>query len=568
MISRLASHPGVHHHTMCIALGWAYDELDDTSSALGLSQQIVATFTSSLHGFPDHKVPKTLAVVETSKYPSFLTAVEALFSFLRVKVEGSPTNSDPNLWTHLSRSHRAAIKFQGIIDGESGPQSALDIGSFLFVLRVKCKPVAAFATLIDSALTAYNAQFVDRKIGPKTPKGTGMAIFWPSRRYYRRRKDIADFFLFDDQRYVTAVAPNYQDFLKVFLRGKAPAAPLGDSVCQAGLDIPSFPGPDQEGGMLRGAKLDKNTADEACMTTEATSRTDIVVTEFAINIALESSGETRRRLDAIIQRRRQVLPKKEPRRRMVLHQDTPITNSYQHRISSHGTYSMNQLEITRRRTEEDINEDYLILFGGEMPGSDTGSIFSACWDRKFYVLEDTITNNTDVVYILDRGEGGRSFPLVFFPDSTSQSVLNTTFFDVDNAYAQGGLPAFGSFVVDEDTGQPLDNLVVFARHATGSFVEIPRTGGWIIPINFVEAVIDGTTINEVVGGLFDTTVLAWDSNSTNIRIKSVNEANYLNMFETSDDPAGPLLIGVTAYDLDVADDDAELLNVEFVPLAI
>ena len=304
--------------------------------------------------------------------------------------------------------------------------------------------------------------------------------------------------------------------------------------------------------------------DEVCVATEASARTDEIVAEFGINFALESSDEARRKLENMVERRSQMLPSDSGRRAMLRQQDQP-TSALHHRSHHHYGFSP---ETTSRRRMQDVDEDYLLLFGGEVPGSYSGSSYSACWNRKFFLIEDTNSNTTEEVYAFDQGEGARAIPLVFFPATTDASVLSTSFFDVEDAYALGGKPAFGTFSVDADTGEARDNLLVFVRDQDSgtSFAQQSKDGGWILPIIFVEAFINGEDIYEIVGG-FGNTVLAWDE-STNIRMKTLTDTEYFDLFETSDDPAGPLLIDVVAYDLDVADDDTDLLGIEFASVNI
>ena len=58
--------------------GWAYDALTNADSALDLAIDIQENFLNSLQGYFTHLTPKTLAIIESSKFETFLEAWDDL----------------------------------------------------------------------------------------------------------------------------------------------------------------------------------------------------------------------------------------------------------------------------------------------------------------------------------------------------------------------------------------------------------------------------------------------------------------------------------------------------------
>lgn len=514
--------------------GWAYKTLTDTSTALSLTKQVVNTYVDTLHGNDSHQTPKTLAVVDTSLVDPFVLKWEILCAELN-----RLQKVDATLNAHIHRARAETVAYYGSGD-QSGKtpdeKSSVDIGSFLKTFQTHCSPTpgSALAIAIQEAMAAYNKMFIIQRTGQGTPTGTGMAILWPLRAKYNQ-----EFFeyLFADVRYATASAPNFQLFLKELLTGTAPT--MSGNACQISLQsekVPENPGQLLLEPSLAIAGARRRLASAVTIATDVAITSDYVQIGYGMNFDVSSSRM--RKLRQVAQRNSK-------------------HSSQGFRTQSHGNnrgIGGRRLANPTRRTQE---EDFLILFGGDVLGSYSGPTYSATWDRRFYLINDIATGALEDVYAFDDGEGAKTIPVMYFPSGTTAATLTNIPDTVEATKIQlGGQSGFLSFSVNDD-GVPLNNLILFTASGLDNqtYSETPTSaGGFIAPIVYVEAIFDGKFFDVLVGG-FNSTVLPWNEEST-LRMSTITDQEYADIFDVTDDPVGPVLIDVVAYDFDIYDEDS------------
>ncbi|CAB9509819.1 peptidase C11, clostripain [Seminavis robusta] len=172
--------------------GWAYNYIENATSALSIAEQIVNAYVTQTQGGRHHRTPKILAIVDTMRFQLFVPAMEAFFQEL---------------------------------------QSQITTG-FYADFQSLCMPGGTLATLLTAAIQAYNDMIVVNRVGPGTPNGTAMHVSWPNQGEYKKKKSTWNQILFDNPVYVTQIAPQYRNFLNSFLNSKTPAS-NGSSVCAA-----------------------------------------------------------------------------------------------------------------------------------------------------------------------------------------------------------------------------------------------------------------------------------------------------------------------------------------------
>jgi hypothetical protein len=205
--------------------------LDNVDTALDMAQDLYGTFLEQKQG-KNHQTPKTLAIIDTTKFMDFLVAWEALAAELSRLLD----TNDPYLLPILNRARQVAISFQGYSD-EGKQQTAVDIGSFLATFDALCQPVAGvpLQSLRSTAADKYMAMQVATGVGPGTQAATGVQLFWPTRRDYALDKTFYTKVLFNDPTSATQDAPNWLVFLQKFYSASEPtsSSTSGDSVCVA-----------------------------------------------------------------------------------------------------------------------------------------------------------------------------------------------------------------------------------------------------------------------------------------------------------------------------------------------
>lgn len=189
--------------------GWAYNVLpaEAASSALELSKQILRFFISETQGGGSHRAPKTLAILNTDNFATFIAALENLSTDLTSTLKAG----DVSLHTFISRARAASVAFEGIVDvvGSQWP-SGMDIGSFLENFKALCNPGGVIGTDLETAINAYNSMFEEIGIGEGTAAGTGMHITWPAQSEFDANQALWDQVLFDNANYVTGIIPEFR----------------------------------------------------------------------------------------------------------------------------------------------------------------------------------------------------------------------------------------------------------------------------------------------------------------------------------------------------------------------
>lgn len=110
-------------------------------------------------------------------------------------------------------------------------------------------------------------------------------------------------------------------------------------------------------------------------------------------------------------------------------------------------------------------------------------------------------------------------------------------------FSQGAKYSFISFSEDEAVGRINDNLSLFAATDSGTFSETPRSaGGYLIPLIYIDAFIQGRRLTTLPGG-FNQTVIEWSENiEYNVLTTSVDK-----IFDWVTD-ADAVVVNMYAYD--------------------
>lgn len=189
--------------------GWAYNVLpsESASSALDFSKQILKFFISETQGGSSHRSPKTMAILNTDKFATFIEAFESLSADMLANLVAG----DVSLHTFISRARAASVAFEGIVDvvGAEWP-SGLDIGSFFENFQSLCNPTGTLGTDLQTAINAYNDMFEEVGIGEGTAAGTGMHITWPAQSEFDAEEPLWDQVLFVNEFYSTEIIPNFK----------------------------------------------------------------------------------------------------------------------------------------------------------------------------------------------------------------------------------------------------------------------------------------------------------------------------------------------------------------------
>ena len=163
-----------HSHLLCNCTlsnkGWAYSKLSSAGGAIALAGQILTNFLTETQGGSSHQAPKTLAIVDTALFETFVAALENFSANLLSQLQGG----DVSLHSYVSRSRATSVSFESVVDatGSTSP-SGLDIGSWLETFKGLCNPGELLLVDLDNAINAYNSMFYMRGVGPGTTQGTG-----------------------------------------------------------------------------------------------------------------------------------------------------------------------------------------------------------------------------------------------------------------------------------------------------------------------------------------------------------------------------------------------------------
>ena len=444
-----------------------------------------------------------MAILDTAKFDIFITAFESFAGDLLSLLQAG----DTSLHTFVSRARSSSVAFEGIVDtvGSQNP-SGLDVGSFLNQFAELCSPGEPLESDLNTAIAAYNDMFVSEGVGPGTSAGTGMHITWPNQGEFAANPALWNQVLFQNANYVTAIIPNFRAFLQWFLpagsQGQGAGAG-GTSVCGTGAGVPPEVTVSNPGALIM---EDSGVIDTASglFKVDATISPDVsqMLVEYGIDLS------------------------------------TPLK------------------PVLEEKGYTPTDDEYLILLGGDVAGSYSGSEFSAAWDQKFYFLNITGTNTFEALYVFDQGDGSKKIPAMYFPEEFREQLaelqfLDYLFFDFDKWVKQGARFSFLKFSVDEAEGRVNDNLSLFISNDAGVFAEQPRSAkGLMIPLIYIDAFIQGEKLDTLPGG-FNQTIISW-SEDLDYNILTTPVENIFNVIPDTD------AVVVNMYGFNHADPDADV----------
>ena len=523
--------------------GWSYYTLDKSDTALNMAIDFLNDFIDELQGFPDHQPPKTMAVVDTSKFPAFVAAWESLFAEMEILL-----TTDPQVSTLVRRARANAISFDSSVDaGSSQTPSALDIGSFFSTFRNLCQPNSGSSLnqLLIVAENAYKDMFVAQRNGEGTPPATGMHVLWPTKRTYQSTVIAGQFtleqLLFDTNfNTVTKITPNFLSFLRRYYEYTGTAT-SGDSVCSSELEAPELP--IEDGQLLVSPKIEL-FPERLDATTFITPGTDEVLIEYGVDLShlLDSRF---RHLQATVSNRG------------LAYNGVPDAQ-----MSERSQRAQKRQNLSRKSGRRLQTNDYFILFGGDMLGNYNQATYEASWDLNFYLIGDD--TEADFVYAYSFQGGLKSIPVYYFSSNNEVNKDNLPIAaQKEDAEALGGVFGLLTFSV---TGDGIgESSALYTYDSSGRLSETPRTStGNIVPVVFTEGVIRGNEIFVLVGGFFQT-IIPW-SESTTLIVESISAKAMLENLESN-----YAIVDFVAYDDDAdqsSDFDFETFDITLEQLEI
>ena len=459
-------------------------------------------------GWPDvHDTPKIMALVDTDLFSVFHQAWGEL------STEMLNLLGDLNFYAALSRARGQTLSFESSLVAKD----AVDIGHFLANLRSICEvaPGSPLDMLIDSTMTAYDDQFVSRRVGNGTARATGMHITWPLKNEYKKNEEAIVYLMF--QRDYNDDAPTWLEFLGTFLNSTSPAANSEGSVCLAPLS--STIEPQYEDQLLLNPTLNFDTF-FAVVQSDITLETDTVSVEYGLN--LTHFLGTRKLRNKIMN--------SKPR-------DTTEVGGRSHR------HRRRRLAARQRKAQE--GEDYYFLYGGDLAVTYSGPVATAVWDYTYYYL--TTPEVIENIYVYDYGDGLRSFPVCYFtPDNVRSPEDFLAIMDVEEAVnSLGCIEGDIFFTISESDGTKFS---LYTPGAFGTPSEVPSTaGGQIAPVVVIAASTGGDFYDEIVGG-FNETVVDWGAGLSVVRVEDSENLEIYGA-ETG-------VIEMYAFDFDKIDGDS------------
>lgn len=433
----------------------------------------------------DFGLGRTVALIDTGKYTTFLTEWEKLASQMKNLLDAG---DDPNYVTILSRARAESLSYEGLGDVGVSIPSMVDIGNFFAVFRYLCNVQSTneLSDLLSAAETAYNSMFIAR--GGSGP-GTGMVIHWPYRLDYLFDAALYDNLLFNTSGpFATTVAPKWLDFLQSYYGSNTATEPKTTSVCTE--SVISAIEPKDENDLLLNPKIEEDTAtDTVVWSSDISYVADITTFQYGVDLTkLANSGS------------RKLLQKK--------------ANAAGPKGDDAHSYS--KLGRNRRpyynRHLQDV--DYYLQYGGNSFVNMDGPVASARWNKTFFFLsleDDTF----ELLYVNDKGNGELSFPVCYFPpESTIFSTSLEGIVELADAIETLGCME-GELIFRSSEGET-ELLYVFELSSI-----VPKaSGGQISPIaQFLYS--EYTTL---VGGQHET-ILDWTTESTPLQIDEVSESD-------------------------------------------
>jgi len=494
--------------------GWAYAGLSETGSSLALAEQILNEYVDETQGL-FHSTPKTMSIVQSSGFNTFLAAWEALSLEMKSLLDA---NNDADFFAHLQRARGQSLAFETIDETGFRTPSALDIGSFLESLENLCTPVAGsvLKSALNAAQSTYDSMFVLRRNGPGTPDATGMHIFWPFRIRYAEDTELYDLILFNNTLvFATSDAPNFQAFLKTFYISTTPPNKGLVSVC--GNAATSQVTPESEDDLLLKPEVVQFSASAVIVQSELAITTDFISTEYGLDLS-------------------HVLNDEPTRRRILAPGSTrPMEGSLE---GLHTKLGRNKVELGLQE------DDIFILWGGDIAGSFSGSTYTAEWSRTFFAISAAGDDQFEVVYVVDVGNGLKATPVIYFSPGTSSMMNSPT--TLEEAEALGGQEGFLTFSIDPVSGVSSGNLALFLGDGA-TVSETPRSAlGFVIPIVYVFLQDSDKSINTLLGGLYGT-VLEW-SETVELGITVFSDETFRENFGADQGIISMLAIDYSMYE--------------------
>ena len=578
-----------------LCLGWAYDKLTPQDSVLELGKQIIDTFVDELQGLDEHQTPKQLSLIETSKWPSFVEAWEALSAEFLSLLE---SQENALFRQALQRARVGSLTVEGgwFDDWENQIQGALDIGDFLANFNQLCSPDEAVGsslpTLIANVQTTYDDMFVYRRNGEGTPKLTGMHITWPRKTLSEEYMFYLDVELYNvTHPYFSAHAPFYNEFIDLYLDSNTPHISPGtactcdapeveiqrDDLTTEDINDPNFD------VLLLNPQL--NVWKEGLeVLSSIAETTDYVSVEYGVEIyhlwkdrladsditensqGGDDNDQGRRHL---LQRRLSNIAKQRSSTNafdsLNADQDSRLdTSSRAHKLRPHQAARRAkrmdrkyQQEQRHRRELQDNDggedelplesQDFFYIFGGDTFVEYSCSGISSNWDRQYFFFS-TPDVVEDGAFVQNLGEGARSALFFYFRELSEEAIASIkegtwTFEDVEE---NGGIDASLTFTVDPETGVPTQNLVlfIFDTESGGPRELPPSTTGYIVPLMYVDASLEGYYLDYLVGGYFGTVIEWKEDHALTVNVADT-KGRFFDELESS-----VAVLDVIAYDYD------------------
>ena len=521
---------------MCI--GFAYSTLSDTWSAKALGEQIMGEFVQrSQNDDGSHSVPKTLSMIDTRQtmddnsnpvFPAFLTALDDYFATLTTLLVA---RNDAHFFASLHRARAEAVSYQKDL--------VVDLGEFVEDLVKICDPVPGSDLQVASRRVwqTYGQIFVDEKYGPGTEKGSGMIVDLPLIPLYLKAPQFWD----NVVRQNGDSLPSFSAFFDAYIDAK-PNTLNGDiaqeSVCRnkgkLSGEYPEIPS-EVSGAALgfvkdtRGSEggpgIDNTTHNSLFIGPEITSITEeslVVETDLAVE------GHSIEGFYGI-----------------------NVTSLLNQALESTDGNSGQESTRLRRNlqtalaADDVVDEDFLILYGGTLPGTflaeDSEGTYTAKWDRQFSVLTQPGAGNTTEVHAIFvetpiDSEVVQSIPVVFFErfnkmiEQRGAVDIGTT---VEAAELIAGAPGFLLFHENAATG---DNK--FTLYARKCKMQLGLAGfanecsdqeiteeGFFAPIIPVRGIVNGNEVRELVGG-YTGRVMNWTS-AVPLKVVPISDKRHL-----------------------------------------
>ncbi|CAJ1934845.1 unnamed protein product [Cylindrotheca closterium] len=502
--------------------GWSYAGLE-LDSAVNIATRIVDLFASDPQSEDGHQTPKTLAVVDTTAHMEFATKWEEFSRFLNIAFQ-----EDENVQTAVKRARSKVLTFAGDTDDEGDKdEDMVDMMDFMNLFDGQCMPSGDLAIALMEAKNSYDAQFVTFKAGPSTDsRYTGMGVHFPSRKEFRANG--LNFQVLESSRFATKTSPEWLDFLQTYYTSGTVFGSAG--YCSS--ELATANPPQEEQGLLMVNPLVSGITNGAHdIETGVVKRVDSVFIEFGVELtAILGDGTRRRRL-------------KETRSSRGSH-SVPMGKNADSRFLKH------EFNKQSRRLQGG-SDDYLYMYGGELVGSFSGSVYSASWDRQFGVAGNS-ANDQHPIYVFSDGAAGKETPVFYFPADKPISIEDIfNMVEFEDATAAGGMAGYIKFSTDAGV---VPTLYTTQGGDGDSYSETPATaGGQIVPIVYVDGMIDGFDYFYFIGG-YDPVAFDWSTNSPLI-IGTLPADDFLLS------ESGVLTLDLTAEDEDNGDSSYALFEI-------